>query len=231
MGKSSKINVVYALTRNYYYKLKPSLTSLREHNPDVRVFILAEDDEIAGVNDAEVINVSVQEYFPVEGINYYNAFTYINLLKVCYPELLKVSKVIHLDVDTIICGSLEELWNTKLTGKWVGACPEYLGTYKPFGDLYYNMGVAVINLMQMRKDKIVPKMVEYLNTVPQPYADQDAWNIYGLEQDKFVTVDVRFNECFCCGKTDDPVIVHYCGAHNWYENPVTERYEYLRKYL
>ena len=224
------MNIVYALTRNFYPKLKPSLTSLREHNPDAKVFILAEDDEI-GIDDVEVINVSGQDYFPRNGVNYYNAFTYINLLKVCYPELLKVSKVIHLDVDTIICKSLKEMWDTKLTCKWVGACPEYKGVYRPFGEMYYNMGVAVINLAQMRKDKIVPKMVEYLNTVPQPYADQDAWNKYGLEKDKFVPIDIRFNESFCCGKTDDPAIVHFCGASHWYEDPGTERYAYLKKYL
>ena len=223
------MNVVYALTRKFYPKLKPSLLSLRKHNPGAKVFVLAEDDDI-GYEDVEVINVTDQKYFPFDGVNYWNMFTYINLLKVCYPSLLKVSKVIHLDVDTVVCGSLEDMWNTKLTGKWVGAVPEHLGRYKPFGDTSYNMGVAVINLAQMRKDKIQPKMVEYLNTVPQPYADQDAWNKYGLEQDKFVAIDTKYNECFCCDKTDDPVIVHYCGIGDWYENPATERFEYMKPY-
>ena len=230
MGKSTQMNVVYSLTRNYYHKLKPSLTSLRKYNPDVNVFVLAEDDEIGF--DVTVINVSGQEYFPRAGVNYYNAFTYINLLKVCYPSILPwLNKVIHLDVDTIICGNLDEMWKTRMAGKWVAAVPEYKGVYKPFGEKYYNMGVAVINLAQMRKDKIQPVMVEYLNTVPQPYADQDAWNKYGLEQNKFVDLDIKYNESFCCGKTEEPVIVHYCGASRWYEDPVTERYEYIKPYM
>ena len=46
--------------------------------------------------------------------------------------------MIHLDIDTIICDSLEPLWKMPLTGKWFGAVPEKQNWYKPFGDKYYN---------------------------------------------------------------------------------------------
>ena len=226
------MNVVYALTRNVYHYILPSIKSLAEHNPKARVFVLAEDDELpfSLPMDAEIINVSKQEWFPKNGVNYYNAFSYINLLKVCYPLLLPVKKVIHLDADTIICDSLEEMWKTDVSGKWVAACMEEKSTYKPFGKTYYNMGVALINLEQMRKDKIIPALVEYLNTVKQPWADQDAWNKYGLEQDKFVRLGVRWNECFATGYTDNPAIVHYCGMHDWWTRRKMFRKEYLEKY-
>lgn len=226
------MNVVYALTRNVYHYILPSMKSLAEHNPKARVFVLAEDDELpfSLPMKAEVINVSGQEWFPKDGVNYYNAFSYINLLKVCYPLILPVKKVIHIDADTIICDSLEEMWKTDVSGKWVAACMEEKSTYKPFGKLYYNMGVALINLEQMRKDKIIPTLVEYLNTVKQPWADQDAWNKYGLEQDKFVRLATRWNECFATGYTDDPAIVHYCGMHDWWTRRKMYRKEYLERY-
>ncbi len=224
------MNIVYAVTHDYYSKLIPSITSLLEHNPKANIYVLAEDDEIDIPFKVNVINVKDQQFFPESGANYHNSFTYINLLKVCYPELLKCNKVIHLDVDTIICDSLEPFWKTDVTGKWVAAVPEYKGRYKPFGDTYYNMGVALINLQQMRKDNIVGDMATYLNTVKQPYADQDAWNKYGLEQDKFVPVDVRYNENFACGFTDKPAIVHYCGITQWWNNKAMYRWEYLDKY-
>ena len=224
------MNIVYAVTHDYYPKLIPSITSLLEHNPKANIYVLAEDDEIDIPFKVNVINVKDQQFFPESGVNYHNSFTYINLLKVCYPELLKCNKVIHLDVDTIICDSLEPFWKTDVTGKWVAAVPEYKGRYKPFGDTYYNMGVALINLQQMRKDNIVGDMATYLNTVKQPYADQDAWNKYGLEQDKFVPVAVRYNENFACGFTDKPAIVHYCGITQWWNNKAMYRWEYLDKY-
>ena len=226
------MNIVYALTRNVYHYILPSMKSLAEHNPKANVYVLAEDDSLPFdlPMDAEVINVSNQEWFPKDGVNYYNAFSYINLVKVCYPLILPVKKVIHLDADTIICDSLEKMWKTDVKGKWVAACQEKLSNWKPFGPEYYNMGVALINCEQMRKDGIIPSMVEYLNTVKQPWADQDAWNIYGLEQDKFVEIDKRWNECFATGYTNNPAIVHFCGIHDWWTKRNMFRREYLEKY-
>ena len=180
----------------------------------------------------KVINVSGQQYFTKECVNIPNNFGgYINLLKVAYPDLLpKLQKVIHLDADTIICKSLEEFWKTDLTNKWIAAVREDRGNYHPFGEAYYNMGVALLNLAQLRKDNAVPKMVEYLNTVRQPFADQDAWNKYAIEEDKAVALPVRWNENFATGQTDDPAIVHFCGYVNWWTDWRMPRREYLDKY-
>ncbi len=227
------MNIVYAMTRNAYEWILPSITSLVEHNPKVRVFILAEDNSLpfSLPVEAEIINVTDQTYFPKDGVNYNTPFKYVNLLKVRYPSLLPVNKVIHLDVDTIICDSLEGLWKTDLKGKWFASCQEYKSNYRPFGERYYNMGVSLINLQQMRKDGIEEQMQEYLNTVRQPWADQDAWNKYGLEQDKIVPLeDIRWNECFATGYTDNPAIVHYCGIWGWYDKYKGFRSEYLKEY-
>ena len=227
------MNIVYALTRHVYHKILPSVRSLMEYNPKAKVFILCEDDTfpIELPCNAQVINVSGQEFFKPSSINYNNQFKYINLLKVCYPLYLKCNKVIHLDIDTIINESLEPLWKTNLQGKWFAACPEYKGRYKPFGETYYNMGVAVINLQAMRKDNIIMTMVDYLNSVRQPWADQDAWNKYGIEQDKVVAFPIRYNENVMTGTTDNPAIVHYCSIGDWYENRSIPRREYLNKWM
>ena len=117
-----------------------------------------------------------------------------------------------------------------LTDKWVAAVPEYRASYRPFGNTYYNMGVALINLEQMREDNIEPIMAGYLNVIKQPYADQDAWNKYGIEFNKMVNADLRFNESVVTGTTDDPAIIHYCGAKDWWTRKDMFRKEYLDKY-
>ena len=221
------MNIVYAMTRNVYHKAGPSMLSLVEHNPKATIYVLAEDDEVDFPVKCKIINVTDQEWFPESGPNYHNRFTYINLLKVCYPEILKVNKVIHLDIDTIICDSLDGLWKTDMAGKWYAAVNEETGSYKPFGSRYYNMGVALLNLAQMRKDQCVEGMVEYLNTVEQPWADQDAWNIH---QDKAVEVDLRWNENQMTGWTNDPAVVHYCGRPDWWETNAMFRIDYLNQY-
>jgi len=220
------MNIVYAMTRNVYEQAVPSIRSLMHHNPKAKVFLVIEDDAFPYELpcDPVIINVSAQEYFKEDGPNYKNRFTYINLLKVCYPELLSVNKVIHLDIDTIVCGPLDDLWKTDLKGKWFGAVPQYRGEYIQTGDAYYNMGVAIFNLQQMRKDDATTGMWEYLNTTETMYADQDAWN---LHTDKAVPVDIRFNENWATGETDNPAIVHYCGISDWFTNPHLYRREYL----
>lgn len=227
------MNIVYALTSNYVQKALPSMRSLLKFNPKAKIYLLTETNEVESEIPLNVINVSNQEYFTKNNcVNIKNNFGgYINLLKVCYPEILPVNKVIHLDADTIVNESLEPIWKTDMTGKWVAAVPEYKGRYHPFGPMYYNMGVALLNLTQLRKDNIVPWMVEYLRQVKQPFADQDAFNKPGIEQDKMVPLDVRWNENFATGFTDNPAIVHYCGRFDWYENPKVYRHEYLEKYL
>ena len=231
------MNVVYALTRNFYHKLLPSLKSLAEHNPKAKVYILCEDDTFPFETPLKVtvINISDQHQFD-QSVNIGNRFGgYINLLKVYYPNYLpKLNKVIHLDVDTIVCDSLDEMWKTDVTGKWIAAVPEYQAVHsqlKLYGDVYYNAGVMLINLAQMRKDNISDTMAQFLIDVPQPFADQDAWNKYGIEQDKVAVLPVRFNECISCGYTEHPAIVHYCAVRDWYESRNMYRHEYLERYL
>ena len=226
------MNIVYAMTHHVYDWILPSLRSLAAHNPDARVFILAEHDELPFDLPirAEIINVGGQTWFPESGVNYHTSFKYINLLKVRYPSILPVDKVIHLDIDTIICDDLTGLWETDVEGKWFAACAERRGHYRPFGDTYYNMGIALINLKQMREDGIEQPMQDYLNTVKQPFADQDAWNKYGIEAGKITELDVRWNESGPTGQTTHPGIVHYCGIGKWFTIFTMPRIEYLNQY-
>lgn len=223
------MNVVYSLTRNVYEWVLPSLRSLAKYNPNARVFVLAEDDELPFElpMEVEVINISGQKYFPDIATHRMEAFGgYINHLKVRYSDILPVNKVIHLDIDTIICDKLDGLWKTDVSGKWFAAVPESQTWYRPFGDKYYNMGVVLFNLQQIRKDKMQQSMTDFLLTTDQPYADQNAWNKFGIPAD----LDLRYNESMVTGRTDDPAIVHFCAIPDWWTNKKMFRREYLEEY-
>lgn len=227
------MRVVYAMTRNLYPCFKPTLTSLLEHNDVEKIYILAEDDHLPyPIPDmCEVVNVSGQKWFPKDGPNVNSIYTYMAMVRLCYPFIFPTErKLIQLDIDTIICDSLEPLWEIDLTDKWCAACPEYESYYRPFGPEYYNVGVAVFNLEQMRRDDIVMTLIDEVNTVCYPCVEQDVLNLYGLPRDKFVPIPVRYNESFCCGHTDNPAVVHYAGYRNWYDNWTMPYVEYLNKY-
>lgn len=223
------MNVVYCVTANYIEKIKPSIKSLREHN-ECEIYIVTEADEV-DIENVNVIDIRCQQWFtPQNCVNYGNMFTYIGLLKVLYPTLLPCDKVIHLDADTIINGSLQPIYETDVTGKWFAMVQEYRGRYRPFGEKYYNAGVMLLNLEQMRIDGIESAMVEYLRHKPQPWCEQDAFDKYGLEQDKIVPLDVIYNENQFTGFTNEPVIIHYAGVRDWWVSRTTYRWEYLQRY-
>lgn len=228
------MRVIYTGSRNLYPYIHASLKSLLEHNKVDKVYLFIEDDEFPFdlPKNCEVRNVSNQTYFPETGVNHSSPFTYFCLLRVCLAEMLpNEDKIISLDADTIVNDSLEDMWNIDLTGKWFAMCPEELGKYRPFGkdQKYYNAGVALYNLKQLRKDKIVPTMVKYLNKVESLCMDQEAWNYFG--QDKAVILPVRFNETPFNGYTDHPAVIHFCGNKNWQRDKTMYRREYLDKYL
>ena len=226
------MNIVYSSSPTMYPILKASIASLLEHNTPSRIYILAQEDTLPFEIPCnhKVINVSGQTYFPAGGPNMgrQNYFTVMSMMRVCAPELIKADKVVYLDCDTVICENLKPLWNTDLTGKWLAWCPEHLGMWHPYGPKYYNGGVAVYNLKQMREDNFTQKIVEMLNTQPFRFVDQDAMN--KIAQDKCVDIPVRYNECFCCGTTDDPAIVHYAGHGDLFARGYFRR-EYIEKYL
>lgn len=221
------MNVAYCLTNDYFQKAIPSMRSLLHHNPDAKIFVICEADEFP-FPVHRVINVSKTDYLDKNGPNYHCLFTHINLYRPIYASLIDEERVIHMDADTVICDSLLPIWETDMTGKWYAAVPEYRGHFRPYGPTYYNMGVAVINLDQMRKDNTEADMLHLINKMRLTYPDQDAYN---LHTDKAVTIDVRYNETQITGQTDDPAVVHYAGYAGWYSNPNIPRYEYLARWI
>ena len=221
----------YTGTRNLYEHMIPAMKSLMINSPVDKIYLMIEDDEFPyPVPDCvEVINLNDHMLFH-DGPNMNTQFTPYCMMRAATAKLLpkNLDRVLQLDVDTLVEDSLEELWNTDLEGKYFGAVPEYLGTFKPYGPVYYNCGVMLLNLEEIRRTDIEDRMIELLQTEKMPYIDQDAWNKLGV--DKAQPVPVRFNETFCNGKTERPAIVHFAGYKNWTTDTWMPRAGRLRTY-
>lgn len=228
------MNIIYAATRNLYEPLSVTIKSLLDHNSPDMIYILAEDDELPFEIDAphKVINVSGQLIFPETSANYNSQFTYMALMRIMYVYLLpEVDKVLQLDVDTIVCDNLRPLYDMDITDRWAACVPEYFSNYKPFHMQYYNIGVCLYNLAQMRKENVVPLMVQDLNINRYMCLEQDILNKYGAPLNKLVPVPSRYNECFCCGYSDNPAVIHYAGFPDWWTNKDIPKREYLDRYI
>jgi lipopolysaccharide biosynthesis glycosyltransferase len=125
----------------------------------------------------------------VRGLPVVDRFTAAMWFRIFLPELLpETERVLYLDSDTIAVDSLEPLWATDLTGAWLGAVtnvfqpnhiwrPAELGLAGP--EVYFNSGVLLVNLDQMRADGRTEALVRCATERGEAleWPDQDALNL------------------------------------------------------
>ncbi|HEY0633247.1 MAG TPA: glycosyltransferase family 8 protein [Thermoleophilaceae bacterium] len=109
--------------------------------------------------------------------------------RIFLPELLpSVERILYLDADLVVVDSVAPLWELDLTGHWVGAVtnvfqdnhlhrPGELGLSGP--DAYFNAGVLLMNLAEMRRDGRTQALLDYgvENASKLEWRDQDALNV------------------------------------------------------
>jgi lipopolysaccharide biosynthesis glycosyltransferase len=94
-----------------------------------------------------------------------------------------VNRVLYLDADIVVVGSIAPLWNTDLTGSLMGAVDipgsdqgvRLLGMRAEDG--YFNAGVLLIDLARWRETRADQTVINYIHTYPERLEyDQDALN-------------------------------------------------------
>ena len=86
------------------------------------------------------------------------------------PDLLPdVDKIIYADIDVIFCNDLIEAYNLDMGNN-------YIAGVKTFADGYINSGFLIMNLKQIRKDKLYKKWIEVSQREKYPNPDQDLLN-------------------------------------------------------
>lgn len=180
-----KVNVAYHCTDNYAQITATSILSIFENNKDMdeidvymiengftdatkdkmgklaerygrRIFFIAMPDF---VKEYGLGLVRIKEKW---GFDSYSRLFLDRLLPDC-------NKVLYLDGDTIVNGSLKKLWETDLEGKSCAAALDCISEayYKLFGlgenARYCNSGVILMDLDKWRERHIGDKVREYVN--------------------------------------------------------------------
>ena len=248
------MNILLAFNSNYYMPALVLLKSLLVNNQwcrEMRIYVLYSDlkpGEIRRFSQvAEESGIAKAIFLPVETDTFQDAplhlkwisrETYYRLLaQEMLPE--SVERVLYLDVDMIVMGSLEEFYHQDFEGKLLVACNRYgLGGVDPKrleqltlprDTIYFNAGTLLYDLAGQRQQIDPNILYEYPVLFYQQlkYGDQDVLNavFYGLT--KFA--DWRIYNCFDSNTTrqrqEDRVrrsckIFHYNGRGK----PWTERY-------
>lgn len=228
-----KRHAVYSGTRNLYPDMVTAAKSLIANSSVTDVHLLIEDDAFPyalpdGPVRFHVRNMSGQTWFPPDGPNYTTVFTYMAMIRAAYAEIFAdLDRIVSFDCDTVCVDNVDYLWQVDLCGNWVGAAREYLGTYRPYGSKYWNVGVCVYDLDCMRRENATERLVSMINTTKLWCVEQDA-----LTSTKRVfTLPERYNESAVTGYTDNPAVVHFASfGTTWRNCNKVPRREYWKRY-
>lgn len=204
------INICYASDKNYAKYLALSMaTVLTSKAPDdnINFYILdggLTEKDRANILDLKKIAVCEINFITVSQETFSNCTlgeakhistaAYYRLL---LPEVLPdIEKIIYLDCDVQVKGSLNELFNINLGENFIGAVKD-IGSEKlcKYWNLneYYNSGVLLLDLNKLRKIKFTQNLTNYINQYDSKllYPDQDIINLYFKHQIK--PLDQKWN--------------------------------------
>ena len=172
-------------SKNYYYSLKVLYTNVSEENkkkiikyekPNVKIEFVDLNYYIEEVKDKLYTR------------DYYTKTTYFRLfIPNLYPQY---DKAIYLDSDIVVLGDIADLYNVDIEDNLVAAVPDgSVQLIKPFQDYvervvgvsdynnYFNAGILLMNLDEMRKFDFQNKFLYLLGTIKFTVAqDQDYLN-------------------------------------------------------
>ena len=244
----SKINILVTLDKNYLYPLKIMLTSLFLNNKQSSFTIYVMHDSLTKNEIKDITNlsskfnskvvdvkISANEFKDAPVLLHYTKAMYFRLLAHLYlPTNLK--KIIYVDPDILVLNSVEDLYNLDLKKNYYAAAYHKLFSSKTFNKIrlypykiknYYNSGVLLMNLVELRKNVSAELVYDFVNKNKNKLImpDQDVLNsLFGkkikLIDERLYNYDARHHNVYKVlsnGKFDinevvnQTVFLHFCG--------------------
>ena len=223
--------VVYCGTYNVYMNMVASCKSLLCNTPVDKVYFLIEDDEFPYElpDIVTCINVKDQQYFPSDGPNFNNAWTYMCMIRAAFPEMFpQYDRILSLDIDIVINDNVSDLWDYDISDYYLAGVPERQRQKSSADPLYINFGVVMMNLDKLRRDGIQQQVIDGLNTKRFGCPEQDAFNRYCAGH--ILDLPAEFNYTTYSHITGDAIkerIIHYAGQKFWRHYKLVKQYSDL----
>ena len=249
------MDIVYTLDENYCEVTGVSIISLFENNKGVLFELHIIDYGITAEGKQKLLNIAEQygqriHFYPALDLEKKipvalkgNGWSEICYERLFFPSILPESivTVMHIDCDTLIRGSLEEVFNTNIDNYYYAACIDCYP--KPLRSInfdsrypYMSNGLILINLKKWREDKLEERfidcIVDYNGNLP--HLDQDVLNI--VCKGNVLTLPAKYNMMthtlmygsMCCDlyleeekyytkeeidhAVQNPIILHFTGS-------------------
>ncbi len=251
------LHIAFATDDNYTRHLGVLIASILENSGDETFTFYVLDGGISEENRRNLESLRDIRDFEIQFIPqdlerlkdcpsrlWYTKNTYSRLL---LPEVLpELGRILYLDCDMIVRGSLLELWNADLRGKSLGVVPcetefaYYWKRWVRFRGTYFNAGMLLMDLEKIRKEGTFLETLKWLAENPKKVfcADQDGLNAVFAE-DKTI-LSHRWNwesdyswhyymkyTIFTPGYWEaagNPTIVHYVGKFKPWDEKTQNAY-------
>ena len=210
-------------TEDYYYIIKILYTNINDEN---KIKIKKYERHNINIEFVNLKNYVESIYDKLYTRDYYSKTTYFRLF---IPELYpQYSKALYLDSDIVLLRDVADLFNIDLGNNLVGGAPDdVIQTMQVFRDYaekvvgvahyqnYFNAGVLLMNLEELRKFKFQEKFMYSLETIKfQVAQDQDYLN--RLCKGRVKMIDNNWNKMPIANsdtKIEDIKLIHYNLAY------------------
>jgi lipopolysaccharide biosynthesis glycosyltransferase len=257
----------FAIDNNYCQHFAAALVSLIESNSDHNIYCHVVSLRVNPENKNILMRLASKwpklqlRFYDFDDKNYshYRVDEHISLasyMRLFLASLLPtdVRRLVYIDSDTIVTGSIKELFDMPLEGAIIAAAPDLwpeddkrdrlkLGSQQ----IYFNAGVLVIDLENWRLENYEAKILDYveINHATLRYHDQDAlnaclgdrvkyldmkWNFQSWHTPKHLALLGYSKTQYRTLKYRDRVIIHFMSPHKpWLASSnVPLEHEYLR---
>lgn len=238
-------NIVFATDENYVQHLCVAIVSLLKNNRDkhftiyiinggISAQILKRVEALTSRFKCELISIPIEDEV-FSGLVATNHFTKANYYRLLIPSFIFVDRILYLDADIVVNGSIEDLYNVDIGDCLVGAVenPGFdrhaeLGMNK--ASKYFNSGVMVINLMKWRQEDIAGRVIRFVSDHPAEVMFVDQCGLNSIIDGNWHSMLLKYNQQavifesdfpvkYNCFSTKDistakeePIIIHFSGS-------------------
>lgn len=230
------MNVLFASDNNYVRHLGVALYSLLDQNRDfdrIRIFVAARhiaDENVAKLQamvgafgnatleliDSDAWSGTLQLNFrkdwPISLSSYARLFV---------AEMLprELERVLYLDSDVVVCGSLADLWNTELGGHCLAAVQDQVSPGVKCGvglrpeDRYFNAGMLLIDLKRWREQECGQQCLRLVEAHHGQVVHHDQGVLNGVFGGQWTRLPLRFNVMTIHYMMSQPKVQKYFGDY------------------
>ncbi|MEI6615712.1 MAG: glycosyltransferase family 8 protein [Cyanobium sp. ELA507] len=205
------MNIVCTIDNNYVRHCAVMLRTLRDGNPgdNLRVYIVhqaldpQERAKLVGYLGSFLPSVSFLQVEPdlLEGFPVFGHISIATYFRLLLPSILPpaMDRVLFIDCDVVVNGSLQELWATPLENRPLAAAsdrnlPMQRQRLEMADDApYFNAGMMLINLEAWRREEVLSRGLAYAQENSHKLSNWDQDVLNHLFEKQALIVHQRWN--------------------------------------